>query len=388
MFRNEYINEIRQTINYLREKQQSLTYALAQREELQRLLDRVETQISKLSQRIEKTKETRGDKTKLNSALDLAIKILTEHGATALQTATGKEFDMEIYTTPFFQALSDPKIFNIKFNTKTGAYSVKINLGLVAGRARDYATAVKAARTGTIGQSRNVKAKRNGIPLASWFWREKYYGPAREDKEIPQPKYITRLTPTGKKKKPRVYNTQAYKDKYFATIAARAAAFGENKAPWWEILNYGYVRFKPLFKDGNVDQVPYPTPKATRFVERAEEKIREKLNSSKSETKLNDEMHDLQVSKKKLIEAINYTNEVIYRLQNLPDDVNDRPDRELVQSLIERQLGARLSRADRNKIEALVTDLQLGVAKPRTYLGNDVRVGTLNIQRILRSRNQ
>jgi hypothetical protein len=384
MFRQEYIEEVRQNLFVLNENKKKVIY-------LQKRLDDINKRLAELESLLEKALATASGsgETKDGSPSSVLTKeraqvILVEE---AMRAIRGTEFVEAVYREGLLAAILLPATITFSI-VREGAPNIKINLKETAGTTRDYANAVRKARKDLgVGKTRRVSKKRferEGLSMASWFWKEKYYGPAH-GKTIPQPIYKKEETPTGRKRKQRNYNEDAYKAAYERTLLSRASFFGKGLAPWWQLLDRG----NPSAWSGGKDSIhePYPTNSATNFVQKAHTRMKAESYKSGVDTGALDTSNQLKAvnqlfdAKKALEDAIKYIEGILANIAQRPLKQEDVID------VISRQLGIRLAKADKVKLQRLVDDITIGAPVPnRIRLGGGVRVGTTNIRKLLRSR--
>lgn len=171
------------------------------------------------------------------------------------------EFDIPEYVSRLNQAIFNPQTYEI---TKLSAesISIKINLDKTAGTLDDYARAVSKVRKQLEDSKGNKKPKKRNPTWASHAWAEKFYGPAREGKSIPD-RVVTRIDKKTGKKITRIKSTpdpSKYIEKYWKTINARISNFS-TLAPFWKILDQGTIKLK-----SDIGGKAYPINQKTNFV--------------------------------------------------------------------------------------------------------------------------
>jgi hypothetical protein len=371
MNRQEYIEEINRQIRYLKNKEKALLYIQEKKEELVRAVEKAEAALDTVNQ----PKEVA-----MNSVMQQAQQILIRNGMNAIK---GTEFDFGgkegiYFDRDFMDALRDPRAIIIEYKPDSNTVNVKIDMDEVAGNLALYAVAVSDAR-----ESNNVKGTADPA-LLSLFWREKYYRVAREFTAIPPPKRHGHLTDkTKKKKKPREYDLEKYRAKYWKTIRDRQSSFTGAKAPWWSILNYGVAspKVRGVMKG---EGTPYPMTRATYFVEHSIREIKALFNETytSSATQLN----ELRAQRKDALKGLEYLASVEQRLRVMPKDISDRPNEELVVDMIKAQLGSRLQNASLERIQLLASQLLANTAPTRARVGQpgkNVEIRIKDIQRRL-----
>ncbi len=387
MFRKEYIDDVRQNLQTLNDNKKKVIFLQKRLADLEKRKAEID-KFLELAQRAYMSSGEDRDATMFTKGM--AAKILAEEAMIAI---SGTEFDLPEFRTGLLTAIFLPQTITFglrKSNEVLDANAIQINLKQTAGRISDYASAVRRARKILgVGQSRRVgkgRFSRGGVSMATWFWREKYYGPAREGKTIPQPIYKEKKTPTGRTRKKRNYNTEQYKENYFKTIATRISLFGDNLAPWWQLLDRGNPAGFTGAKEGEHDL--YPQNKATNFVQKALTRMRREAQKNRgvNYADLNESdqlkaINDLFTARSAIESAIEY-------IQSILDNIDRAPlKRETVLEEIERRLGLRLAKADKTKVERIIADFELQAKVPeRIRLGGGVRIRTIEIQRILRAR--
>lgn len=203
-------------------------------------------------------------KTRLNSeeilrsaiaiASGLSQEILKRNMLEAI--SINQEFDFSPYRERFLSVAENPNIISI---VQTGTeFFVDIRMDEVAGSIHQYAEAIKKVREILQSQKRvQVSAPEY---LKSHFWREKFYGPAREGKKVKRRRF---------NKESKTYEeidiTDQQIEKYWNTINMRMQHFG-SLAPFWEIIDKGTVVMKGAM--GSSGGTPYPTNSSTNFVDK------------------------------------------------------------------------------------------------------------------------
>lgn len=183
-----------------------------------------------------------------------------------LALTLNKEFNDPFFKDGLLLACNDPKSIQL-FYSRDGNVQVFINLDETAGTINDYAGAVKAVRKAiaeTPNKNGRPKAPMTSGAVASHFWAEKFYGPAREGKSVSRRKWST--------KRKRYYThdvTAEQVAKYWNTMKARMALFGK-PAPYWEIIDKG-----SMIMSGDKGGEAYPANPPTHFVENAQNRIKQ-----------------------------------------------------------------------------------------------------------------
>ena len=194
----------------------------------------------------------------------IATKILIQFAMEACEK-TG-EYDYGLFKHKLTVAILNNcnNIFKVNKNDN----SIKIDL-LPLGQADQWIAAANAVRLRfQIGESRKARKPIGDQPAAYQFWMEKIYKPAREgqpviDKKIKQSHLSPEMQRMGRLLKPKVSADQ--KAKYDKVIKARLAEFAFDKAPFWQLINYGNQTIGTGGKS-----MPYPLFGPTGFVDDAE----------------------------------------------------------------------------------------------------------------------
>lgn len=282
-----------------------------------------------------------------------ATQILLEEADLALKFT--KEFNISIYRRRLEEAIKKRETIIITVVSNT--INVRIDLNRTAGGIEDYANAISETR-------RILNVGKAPPDIASWFWEEKYYRPAREGRSIKK---------IGKKRRDRTrQNIQAY----WNTIRLRASLF-QTLAPFWELLDQGNISLS-----SDRGGTPYPEYGRTDFVRKAKLRIEELFYRVYSE----------RVSRiQRYIETLDELEEKISYIQTLLDRLTNRPDVEQVLlGQIQRQLGEKFKFADPARVDKLISDLVSEVALHRRVelsasSKNRTRVRVEELRKIVRS---
>ncbi len=276
--------------------------------------------------------------------------------------AETKEFDLPEFRAGLLKAIDDDNSYRLSA-TKAGQIVIAVDFDLTAGTLADYGHAITETRRDLeIGRSKS-KGERLDPELASTMWMEKYYKPAREGEDIPQPKEKTRTSKRKvrkDKKQKREYNRQQYIDKYYATITTRIRNFS-GFAPYWRILNYGNAGLK---LSSNWDGTAYPLFEPTRFVENTVAEVQKLVvkNTTGQDVKsykeiLNDELD-------KLGRALKLVDEKTEKLDNLSDIEETHNKKEFTITEVRKALSGQFGGVDLSRILDLINKLQEGTINP------------------------
>lgn len=266
------------------------------------------------------------------------------------------EFDIPEYVSRLNQAIFNPQTYEI---TKQSAesISIKINLDKTAGTLDDYARAVSSVRKQLESSKGNKKPKKKNPTWASHAWKEKFFGPAREGKSIPD-RVVTRIDRKTGKKITRIKSTpdpSKYIEKYWKTINARISNFS-TLAPFWRLLDQGTIKLK-----SDIGGTAYPINQRTNFVAKT---------ISAGYTEFGKQLSKLRVDKKiaaEMKEIVYRKYRVLVELLNLFPKIIDVPkiiEKEDVVKIIKEQVSKTNPNIDadnfiklRNKI---VADIEAG----------------------------
>jgi len=388
---NQYVDDVKQQIKYYTNLRDILTYLYNQRIDFIDILEYCKQQIKAIPNETSSNISTEFSSSKVGIELkELAIDILSDYARAAIKAT--KEFDLYEFESRLIQAIRNPQTITISSDPVTGKVSVKIDLNRTAGNLKEYVHAVDAARR----QLEIGKYRANPLPakLAAHMWKEKYYGPAREGKEIPQPKRKPPKDgrkPRSDKKEKRDYNTAQYVEKYFQTIRTRLANM-RSLAPYWKILDQGTVASISNERTGYA----YPSFGRTNFVENARREILSKVQEYTNEkySTSNTDIKELRQRIIKLEQAIKYIDEVIQKVEqriSISKQKTTYSAVEFAYNKIVQALDARFSFADKNRIIELANKLASGeeISKTRVELtqrgsGRRVRQSIKRLQKIVR----
>jgi len=213
--------------------------------------------------------------------------ILLKHMSRALQV--NREFNTGLFAKGLYAAAANPKTFSIT-RLSNNALSTKINLNETAGSISDWGAAIWKIRSELINRKYNESGP--GRPftvtsaeVASSFWENMYYKPAREGGKATRRKF-NRKTKTYED---RDVKAEVIAD-YWNTMTKRLTASGK-PAPYWEILDKGIVGLKGIEGGGGK---AYPVPTPTHFVQAT---IDELASIYKKERKVKTNLFDKDLQK-------------------------------------------------------------------------------------------
>jgi hypothetical protein len=267
---SEYLNRISRgaikLADTLEEFSELTRYVTDKIKYIRRELDRLERELGAAAKRKVSRPDTPEDTEEylynINNLKIEATKILWKEILTAV--AINKEYNHPFFLGRLERVARNPETIDI---TMSNSYPiVQIYMNEVAGSLEDYADGVKSARE-------HFKI-RSPHRMSSWFWQEKYYGQARENRPLP-----------GKRKKRESAENkkEALINKYWETMQFRMDASGKI-APFWELLDKGAI---PMSSDWGGQ--PYPRGIATDFVNRAIEEITHFIKNPEEKKEKKDE---------------------------------------------------------------------------------------------------
>jgi hypothetical protein len=175
-----------------------------------------------------------------------------------------KEYDYGLFMNQLSKAIAQN--FDMLFATHEANESVSVDLSGL-GNTEQWA---EAALEAYAARSRGQIHEKSGEDLAARLWREKLYMPAREGIAPPEKEKKKKVSESAEDKltdeleaglEEKVDKIAEAKKRYKETIQNRLAMFGDDEAPFWELINDGNMAFEPL---------AYPTFGATNFVDEAE----------------------------------------------------------------------------------------------------------------------
>lgn len=161
-----------------------------------------------------------------------------------------REFNHEFFLSKLKIATKDPRLYKISFDLNTAKLNVDLDFNTVAGSTEDYVRGIKEFRSKLQGQ----RKLRSSGPMALHFWREKYYGTAREGRSV------TRTKKSSNKEIKKIDITAKLKQAYWYTMTSRVFLSGK-LAPFWQILDKGFSVIGV-----SSDNQPYPINNPTWFV--------------------------------------------------------------------------------------------------------------------------
>jgi hypothetical protein len=190
---------------------------------------------------------------------DKALNFLVTEAVRAIVIT--QEFNYDLYVNHLLSAMEANQKKLIAIHPRVGekAIIVKVSFNIL-GKPEQWGKAIKAYRQQKgLGKSRGQIGEYG--ELSSHFWREKYYGSAREG---------TQVKKIYKTSRPSRDVTKKYKGKYRETIAGRLAILPSNKAPFWYLIEHGNA---DVSLGIDPEGVPYPTFGPTNFVRNTEEVV-------------------------------------------------------------------------------------------------------------------
>jgi hypothetical protein len=294
------------------------------------LRDSVQAKVDRLEEEYSELKESGTGDSSIDTALETTVNkanmILLEKMEEAI--VRNQEFSAGPFLDRLTAVCLNPDSIAI---TPVGDNDVFVEILLdeTAGSLADYADGIEAVR-GDLNAEKRVETSRS---MASHFWREKFYAPAREGGKVTRRKW-NRET----KSYDEIDKTDEQRAKYWTTIDARLVASGK-LAPFWEILDQGTT---PLASDDD-GTTPYPRNSRTNFTGKAVQAIRnffkDQLKGIKTGTK---------GSLTKIREAIDSIEEGLTSIDDQIEMWEDE-DMEFIDVVAER-LGDELEDMDKSKI--------------------------------------
>jgi hypothetical protein len=246
------------------------------------------------------------------------------------------EFDDSFFIDRLFRGITSE---TIRLQLIEGQLLVTINLDETAGSLSSYAQAIRIVRE----QLRaNIKTPPPSRELASHFWKEKIYGPAREGKTVTRRVY-DRKTKAYQTKDITAEQTQ----KYWDTMQARMAQAG-GIAPFWEILDKGSQFFSSYEDSGGEG---YPITEPTNFVDRSITEIQELFRTDRREYE--DSMYR---ECDRFREQIEEGRRILEEIDRMIEELESLDEA----ALLMEKIGERIEYADREKIEALLSEIGSG----------------------------
>lgn len=237
-----------------------------------------------------------------------AIKILWKNIKEAVKKNT--EFNNDFFLKGLRKACLDPRTVTIVPLARGSDIKVQINLKETAGTVNDWEKAVKKVREtfNRLVSIKNLPQDERGKELArrDWFWKEKFYLPAREGKNISRRK---KNKNTGQEEKIDVTARQIRK--YWNTMHARLEASGK-LAPYWQIIDQGSVAMKG-------SGTAYPEATNTNFVANSIQEIKSlygKLYGEKRQV-IQTEIDRLRKDKKEVVDELNAVKKSIKEYQTM-----------------------------------------------------------------------
>ena len=246
------------------------------------------------------------------------------------------EFDEDFFRSRLLRVCTSRAI---NLSLVTGELVVNILLDEVAGSLTDYASAIRVVRDQL---SEDRKSPAPSRELSSKFWKEKFYGPAREGKTVTRRVY---------NKETKQYTTKDITaqqiDKYWYTMQLRMSEAG-GIAPFWEILDKGSQFFSSYEDSGGEG---YPVTEPTNFVDKTITAIQELFRTDRREYedylyRQCDRMRE-QIDEGK--SALDEVDRMISELESVDEA-----------ALLMEKIGERIEYADREKIESLLNEIRSG----------------------------
>ncbi len=340
----DLISRIQQDISEFTTLERALVYLEKRFNQFTKLLTTTDAAIKEL--------DTQRDTNVSEIVLADAFAILEKYALAAIRDTV--EFNIGEYRLALINAVRDKR--TIKILADPDKVRVRINLDLTAGNLNDYADGIKRARN--ILKVGFKKPNPMEASLASYMWMEKYYRPAREGTDIPQPKRdgdkgIDKRT--GKDKKPRVYNKTKYINAYKRTMKTRLSSF-KKPAPFWRIINDG----TPGTLESGNEGTPYPIVKPSRFVEKAKRRIEERLSTQFK--KSSDSEAELRRKRQAIQKTLAFIEGEITRITAELGDPKTR--KQFAIKKIYERLGQNFSNADMKKLLGVAEELASGGYDP------------------------
>lgn len=292
-----------------------------------------------------------------DSVKDDVLGILWKFAENALTAS--EEFDLPIFRNRLESAIFNPKTIELLLVGER--LEVFVNLDQTAGTLDDYANAIKATRE--IIRQKNKGRYIKDPQVASQIWKEKFYGSAREGRNI------TPLTTNRKNR------TSIYRQQYRWTINMRVAHF-QSLAPFWRILDHGTV-----FLGSSWGGTEYPAIKPTNFVGKAVAEIRKQFTEY------------VKTAKQYLAEInqnVKYIDSAISYIQTISKQILENPERKFILQQVQRILGSKFSEANQTRLNQLLEGLLSGTITQekfrlgRTSAGVEIRPRIRRIQNALR----
>jgi hypothetical protein len=284
----------------------------------------------------------------LNAVREVANSVLLEelHKAVLINT----EFDTSIFLERLESVCSNPRSIDIQLSGNQ--LLVNIRLNETAGTLEDYANAIKATRDNLPNSSKSSAS------MASHFWKEKFYRPAREGTTVYRRKY-NKATKEYEKRDV----TEEQVAKYWSTIQARLSASGKT-APFWEILDQG----TPSMSSDEGGSA-YPKNSRTDFTGKTISRLKRIFAENKvSQRDFSKELNEI----KKDIDNIS---ELMQEAQDLSDELSQAALD--VQETLAKRLEDEYTKIDRDKIpnaEALIKKYREEGKARYTINGKQIRV--------------
>lgn len=383
MFGNQYIQEIDYDLQFYAGTIETLVY-----------LQRKEQQLIQIKERLDELiYDAQDDQIAVDNVRTMATRTLKNYALQAIRRT--KEFNQPLWINRLMSAIDDPRTINIRYDSSTKNIKITIDLDRTAGTLDDYAQAVTRAREDLhIGPGRGVPMSPE---MASYMWKEKYYGPAREGKEIPQPKRKERTSKRKErsdKKDRREYDTEKYIQAYARTMRLRASYF-QKPAPFWMLINYGTT---PLASDWGGTEYPNIPPQ--NFVERALKDMRKTYTYTLDDQ--NERIKELRERKIPLEKALRYIRYYIKKVElevekiekrrgsrHLSSETRSAGTKEFTLQQVKQALGERFGYADSTKILDIVNAMSQGEEVPervslsKAGSGRSVRMRTKQLYKIV-----
>ena len=234
---SKIIDDFNRDIAKIKTLKQKIAYVSKKFEEITKKQMRLQDQVDKA----ERTPTGQGI---FQAALEKTIKRAPEILWDQIKNAATKniEFNHEVFLKRLQIVKNDPNLINI-VQLKNGHIKVIFNFDQVAGSLADYGRAISKVR-------RQLNEEVSPKDMRDWFWKEKFYAPAREGSSVLRRRAVKgsnrglgrgryRARKTSGDPKYEKYNVTGEQiRKYWDTISKRLDATGKI-APFWQILDQG-----------------------------------------------------------------------------------------------------------------------------------------------------
>lgn len=333
----------------LREVQEFSKNILKVIPKVERIRERIEKIYLKLREALttlEADKDMAASQDAIMEARDSANNILTDEMLKAV--ALNSEFNDPLFVDKLMVATMTPGVVDLIPEGKT--LFVDIKLDEVAGTLEDYAQGIEKVRSELAANAspgfKHGNGKKPVTPanMASYFWQEKLYLPARAGQPVTRRKYNQKT-----KEYENVDVAEEQIRKYWDTMKKRIQYSGK-LAPFWEIIDKGTVAFEAVTQGAGTE---FPTNAETDFtgktVTRLQKLYKETYNDSIEI--IERDISDLRNRILELGTVLDEANSIIEKLEETNIDIAE---------LLFEQLGERLEYADREKVDKLIEDLRAG----------------------------